>query len=1177
MKLVKFLLCFLALLTIRVDAQQVPSNLSLSSIEKQLVLLQKEKEEANSIQRTQELPARAAEQRSLRAKLAKAAGQEQDFLNKKISLVAQDYQILTEIERVWQQYKAVLDEHSKILQEYKNDPDFSKLKVPTKAAYGFEEFEELGRRLFSIKSRLTDLEKSRAAAYDDLHKRKKSRAMLEEEYQEKVRQQEDFARAGSEEGAAHVQNAELIDLQKRLLNDKRILAEVKTKEAEQRISYLDSQITIARAHVVRVKEDYEAIKRALYVDASYVKKAEAELERKRHESTAIREQLHDDIKSSSFAKEEMHKKVTEAAERLGVNPAGLPSSGDWDKTPSNVQEWNVLCLLGYLALQESVIDLGREYKEALVELEKAKLRGDEIQVAIIRSWHALTKSRLGFSAHALQQEIKFYEAPKAEIQGDLTILNERRARALTLMQELNGLLERIRKLSAALKVVETDFKDNASQYEVCTHRMYEAEDQVRTRMVLTAKLIETYSTTIALLEGTNKRIETVVNELGTKSFWGRSALSITWVELKNFFPDVKRFAEDVIAGVTLMVKNFSMAHLYSWATQKRSAPTVLLFFLRILLMLLLYLAIRAYMPVLRDYFSLPGDGHPLRTSIGLWTSFILGFIHKHLLSLYSWFLCFIIVYYELAGGVYWSIFFYLVSIPYMLYMIYAFFTDFKATNKRFHYGLLSETYESRFVVIVSLLSYITVVLFFFRQAFMAANYHASAVPAILLALNFIVFQLALMSLISKEWILQLIPRNTPLWEWIYDNVNHYYYLLWLLMIAVIIMSNPYVGYGRQVLYVLARLVFIGSLIPLLSYLYTRMRRASSNLFFYYGSGESLVERFGSARTWYGLFVVVMFCAFVVLGLIVGVRVIGYHIDFRDILGWLQYELYSPGFDDVGRRIAVTPLAFLKVIVFFLAGVAAAYVINNLILRRIFDPLMVSSGVQNTVFTFSRYAITFIALLIGFKTVGLQSFAMQLLLALGALGLALKDPVLDFFSYFIILVQRPIKIGDLIALDDNVTGVVRHITPRSIVLRRKNSVTIMVPNSHIVTRPLVNWNYSPNFFAMNDMLLTIPYSCDPDKVRQLIVKVLDTNINILKTPAPLVLLHDFVDNGFQFMIRGYLTGEKVLEQWEIASNLRLDIIRTLRAHGIQVAMPTRILRVLPEESCSLPPKTEKREE
>ncbi len=1176
MKFVKFLLCFFSLLAFRVDAQQVSSQLSLSSIEKQLSVLQKEKEEASAIQRTQDLPARANEQRSLRAKFAKASPQDQEFLNKKISLVAQDYQILTEIERVWQQYKTILDEHIKILQEYKNDPEFSKLKVPAKAAYGFEEFEELGRRLFSIRTRLADLEKSRAAAYDDLSKRKKSRAMLEEEYQEKVRQQEDFARAESTEGQTHVQNAELIDLQKRLLNDKRILAEVKTKEAEQRISYLDSQTTIARAQRARVNEDYEAIKRALYVDASYVKKAESELERKRHESAAIREQLHDDIKSSSFAKEEMHKKVTEAAERLGINPAGLPNIGDWDKTPSNVQEWNVLCLLGYLALQESVIDLGREYKEALVELEKAKLRGDEVTVAIIRSWHALTKSRLGFSAHALQQEIKFYEAPKAEIQGDLAVLNERRARALTLMQELNSLLERIKKLSASLKMNEIDFKENASQFEVCTHRMHEAEDQVRTRMYLTAKLIETYSTTIALLEGTNKRIETVVNELGTKSFWGRSALSITWTELKNFFPDIKRFTYDVIAGMTLTAKNFSMSNVYSWLFKNRSAPSILLFFLRILLALLLYLALRMYIPVARDYFSLPGEGHLLKTSIRLWASFILNFINRHSLSLFLWLLGFILVYYELAGNAYWSISFYLASIPFMLYIVYAFFADFKATNRRFHYGLLSETYESRFIVVVSLLSYITVVLFFFRAAFIAANYHASAVPAILLALNFIVFQLALMSLISKEWILQLIPRNTPLWEWIYDNVSHYYYILWLFMIAIIIMSNPYVGYGRQVLYVLARLVIIGSFIPLFSYLYTRIRRVSSNLFFYYGSGENLVERFKSARTWYGFFVVLMFCAFVILGLIVGARVIGYHVDFRDILSWLKYELYSPGFDDVGRRIAVTPLAFLKVIVFFLAGLVAAYVINNLILRRIFDPLLVSSGIQNTVFTFSRYAITFIALLIGFKTVGLQSFAMQLLLPLGALALALKDPVLDLFSYFIILVQRPIKIGDLIALDDNVTGVVRHITPRSVVLRRKNSVTIMVPNSHIVTRPLVNWNYSPNFFAMNDMLITIPYTCDPDKVRLLIVKIVDNNINILKTPAPLILLHDFVDNGFQFMIRAYLTGEKVLEQWEIASNLRLDIIRTLRVNGIQVAMPTRILRVLPEESCTLP-KNEKREE
>ena len=47
------------------------------------------------------------------------------------------------------------------------------------------------------------------------------------------------------------------------------------------------------------------------------------------------------------------------------------------------------------------------------------------------------------------------------------------------------------------------------------------------------------------------------------------------------------------------------------------------------------------------------------------------------------------------------------------------------------------------------------------------------------------------------------------------------------------------------------------------------------------------------------------------------------------------------------------------------------------------------------------------------------------------------------------------------------------------------------------------------------------------MKELMLDVLDKNINILKNPAPIVRLEDFMDNGFQFMVRGYLSPDKVL--------------------------------------------------
>lgn len=75
-----------------------------------------------------------------------------------------------------------------------------------------------------------------------------------------------------------------------------------------------------------------------------------------------------------------------------------------------------------------------------------------------------------------------------------------------------------------------------------------------------------------------------------------------------------------------------------------------------------------------------------------------------------------------------------------------------------------------------------------------------------------------------------------------------------------------------------------------------------------------------------------------------------------------------------------------------------------------------------------------------------------------------------------------------------------------------------------------------------------------------LNVLSNSINILKNPAPIVWLWDFVENGYQFLVRGYVGFDKVQDQWQIASEIRLEMVKTLRANGIEVASPVRVVKI-----------------
>ena len=102
-----------------------------------------------------------------------------------------------------------------------------------------------------------------------------------------------------------------------------------------------------------------------------------------------------------------------------------------------------------------------------------------------------------------------------------------------------------------------------------------------------------------------------------------------------------------------------------------------------------------------------------------------------------------------------------------------------------------------------------------------------------------------------------------------------------------------------------------------------------------------------------------------------------------------------------------------------------------------------------------------------------------------IGWVIKDPAADLIAYFIFIVQRPIKVGDYVYIDEDTNGVVRRITPRSVEIRRKNSTTVIIPNVQVTSRTVANWNHARGFIAFDDIMVTIPYKVDPEQVRELI--------------------------------------------------------------------------------------------
>ena len=182
------------------------------------------------------------------------------------------------------------------------------------------------------------------------------------------------------------------------------------------------------------------------------------------------------------------------------------------------------------------------------------------------------------------------------------------------------------------------------------------------------------------------------------------------------------------------------------------------------------------------------------------------------------------------------------------------------------------------------------------------------------------------------------------------------------------------------------------------------------------------------------------------------------------------------------------------------------------------------------------------------------------LAVGV-GFGAQNIINNFISGWILMSERPVRIGDFIEIDDS-RGIVEHIGNRSTRIRRIDGVHIMVPNSLLMERTLINWTLVDRNIRTS-ITVGVAYGSPVREVEGLIKQALAENADILKEPAPIVVFNDFGDSAlvFEALFWCVITaGEKELRA--VRSDLRFRIDDLFSKHGITIAFPQRDIHIKP---------------
>lgn len=1100
------------------------------------------------------------------------------FLNKRSALLAQQHAILIDLEGTFQRLIGMLEKQRVLIEEEASLESNQKQKEPqAQAIYGFQDIEVASQKLSDMQQTLSEAEKNRAIIVDELAKRKKASTLADEEHAERKQEQENFAAnsatMGIENGLTVAQQGALIDDATNVAVARQELAHLRVIESERKLAIIDAQIGLYRIQITELKKNYTKIRKSARVSRDFVRQHEDSVEQKRAAMLLGRENNSSKLRLVAERQKLVQNNIRAEQERLQLSQRDVTDISTLNKIPKNTSEWLTMGSILDLATDELLHRVEYEFLTAQSELESAQFRKDEIELLMIKSWHRITTREARFvSDDEVEQEIKSYELLKAELEGQLVSLTSSLDAAINQLDQFNNSFEKIRKTLISFSQQRSQyFSRRPDDAAGLLQKFEEIEEKGRRLLHWGGRLFEIYSTTIAATKGNIHRIESMVRELSARAFWRRSDFSIDWNDLKGFFPDMRLFVRDILRSMKQASLRSLIDSMIVWVHAVQEEPlNLMLRFVQLFLMIIGFLLARVYLRDVAHFLSQFGQGYWILSLPVIILSLVCSFIVRHLVGFYIWLLMFIMVHAGMVS-VFYAQMFYLLTIPYGIWFLTSFIHFVMMLNRERKYAFISEQYQHRFFGIMWLFGISCVVLLSIREAFLLGDYHHSSAPSILLAILLVIGQVGAIGLIGRSQIVGMIPADTPFREWLHDHINRYYYVIWALLIAVIIMSTPLVGYGRQVYFIISRLLLTSVLVSLFSWIHNSVKKGSLDLFFYYADRDVIKERFTTGRFWYAIFVITTLALFVTVGIYVAAKLWGYPIGLRDMVGWLHYSFYNPTDEISGKVMPVSLLSIIHIILYLLGGFLISYVLNNFVISRVLDPFIVESGVQSTILTLLRYMIIMLTLFMGLSSTGLDGIMTKLGAVVLLLGFAIKEILSDFFSYFILLVQRPIKVGDFIRVLDNLsndepvslTGFVRAITPRSIVIRKRNSTTVIIPNSKIVTSAIMNWSYSRGFFAFDDMRMTVPYGVDPMFVRQLLLDVLDRNQHVLKNPAPIVRLDDFVDNGYSFLLRGYLTSNKIGEQWDIASDVRLQIVKTLREHGIEVASPVRTVRLVPD--------------
>ncbi|MCB1108888.1 MAG: mechanosensitive ion channel [Chlamydiia bacterium] len=277
-----------------------------------------------------------------------------------------------------------------------------------------------------------------------------------------------------------------------------------------------------------------------------------------------------------------------------------------------------------------------------------------------------------------------------------------------------------------------------------------------------------------------------------------------------------------------------------------------------------------------------------------------------------------------------------------------------------------------------------------------------------------------------------------------------------------------------------------------------------------------------------------------------------------VVYFLQKLYY--GFEISGQRIsiALVVLAIFAFIISYMLINAAMHFLD----KHVFPYTTMQKGLSEALKTIIRYIFIVIAFILCVRILGFKLTSLAYIaggLSVGV-GLGLQPIIMNFISGIIMLIERPVRVGDQLEVSGEM-GIVTKISVRATQIRTFDHALYMIPNSHLITNIVKNWTWESPIRRI-EIAVDVAYGSDVEKVIQLLYEVAAELECGLVQPAPFVVFNGFGDSNLNFLLKVCIGN--IADTLKARTEIHLAITRKFKEQGITIAYPQRDIHIKQEQ-------------